>query len=120
VIMLNAANGSGILRIAGMIFALALTGCAISSSTPGEEYEISHLRVVFLDEKQIRDKWEEVTGKTAVMMTPRLVLESKRREEVVGGFYDFHTSTIYCPKMNFEVCGHELHHAVLGRFHLER
>lgn len=33
-----------------MIFALALTSCAIISSTPGEEYEISHLRVVFLDE----------------------------------------------------------------------
>jgi len=120
VIILNAANGAGILRTTVMIVVLVLTGCAISPSTPGEEYEVSQLRVVFLDEKQIRDKWVEVTGKTAVMMTPRLVLESKRREEVVVGFYDFHTRTIYCPKMNFEVCGHELHHAVLGRFHFER
>jgi len=120
VIVLNAAHGARILRTAGMIVTLALTGCVIGPSTPGEEYEVSQLRVVFLNEKQIRDKWEEVTGKTAVMATPRLVLESKRQEEVVVGFYDFHTRTIYCPKMNFEVCGHELHHAVLGRFHFDR
>lgn len=119
-IFLKAAHDAGVFRIAGMIVALALTGCTIGQSTPGEEYEVSQLRVVFLNEKQIRDKWEEVTGKTAVMVTPRLVLESKRQEEVVVGFYDFHTRTIYCPKMNFEVCGHELHHAVLGRFHFDR
>ncbi len=119
-VFLNAARGAGIFRIAGMIVALALTGCTISQSTPGEEYEVSQLRVVFLDEQQIQGKWEEITGKSAVMMTPRLVLESRRREEAVVGFYDFRTRTIYCPKMNFEVCGHELHHAVLGRFHLDR
>jgi len=88
-------------------------------SPSGEEYELPSLRVVFLDAQQIQAKWEEVTGKSALMMTPRLVLESQKREEVVLGFYDFHTRTIYCPKMDFEVCGHELHHAVLGRFHLE-
>jgi hypothetical protein len=119
VIFQNAVCRAGIFRTAGMIVALTLSGCVIGPSTSGEEYEISHLRVVFLDEKQIRDKWEEVTGKTAVMMTPRLVLESKRQKEVVVGFYDFRTRTIYCPKMNFEVCGHELHHAVLGRFHFD-
>ena len=98
----------------------AMAGCGISPQTLGEQHELSDLRVVFLDEPQIQAKWKEVTGKPAVMMTPRLVMESQRREEVVVGFYDFHTRTIYCPKMNFEVCGHELHHAVLGRFHVER
>jgi hypothetical protein len=106
--------------IAGGVLLLTLTGCVASQSSLGEEHDLSDLRVVFLDEKQIREKWEEVTGKSAVMMTPRLVMESRRREEVVVGFYDFRTRTIYCPKMNFEVCGHELHHAVLGRFHLDR
>jgi hypothetical protein len=106
--------------LAGAVLFGVLTGCAVSARSPGEQYELSDLRVVFLDEPQIQAKWKEVTGKPAVMMTPRLVMESQRREEVVVGFYDFHTRTIYCPKMNFEVCGHELHHAVLGRFHLER
>lgn len=98
---------------------LVLSGCIMGPSPSGEEYELPSLRVVFLDAQQIQAKWEEVTGKSALMMTPRLVLESQKREEVVLGFYDFHTRTIYCPKMDFEVCGHELHHAVLGRFHLE-
>jgi hypothetical protein len=109
-------------RIAGLALslALALSGCTTGQITVGEQYELSQLRVVFLEEKQIREKWEELSGKSASMMTPRLVMESARRPEVILGFYDFGTHTIYCPKMNFEVCGHELHHALLGRFHLEQ
>jgi hypothetical protein len=99
---------------------LALSGCMTDHALPGEEYNLSSLRVVFLDAPQIQAKYEAITGKSAVMMTPRLVLDTHRREEVVVGFYDFRTRTIYCPKMDFEVCGHELHHAVLGRFHLEQ
>jgi hypothetical protein len=104
----------------GAVLSGVITGCGVGLRSPGEHYELSDLRIVFLDEPEIQAKWKEVTGKPAVMMTPRLVMESQRREEVVVGFYDFQTRTIYCPKMNFEVCGHELHHAVLGRFHLER
>lgn len=97
-----------------------LSGCMTIGHAPSdEEYELPSLRVVFLDAPHIQAKWEELTGKSALMKTPRLVLETQRREEVVLGFYDFRTRTIYCPKMDFEVCGHELHHAVLGRFHLE-
>ena len=97
----------------------ALSGCANGQLSRAEEYELSSLRVVFLDAPQMQAKWQEITGKSAVMMTPRLVLDTHRREEVVVGFYDFRTRTIYCPKMDFEVCGHELHHAVLGQFHLQ-
>ena len=108
------------LRTLGVCVALlVLSGCLTKHTPSGEEYELPSLRVVFLDAPQIQAKWQEVTGKSAVMMTPRLVLDTHRREEVVVGFYDFRTRTIYCPKMDFEVCGHELHHAVLGRFHLE-
>lgn len=99
---------------------LVLSGCVIGQTLSGEEHELPSLRVVFLDASQIQDKYEEITGKSAVMMTPRLTLETQRREEVVVGFYDFRTRTIYCPKMDFEVCGHELHHAVLGEFHLHQ
>jgi hypothetical protein len=107
-------------HILGAALSLGLTGCVAGQVSEGEEHELSQLRIVFLEEQQIQNKWEEVTGKSAVMLTPRLVLETQRREEVVIGFYDFRTRTIYCPKMNFEVCGHELHHAVLGRFHIDR
>jgi hypothetical protein len=109
-----------VLIVAGSVLLPTLSGCMISQLSPDETYELSSLRVVFLDTSQIQAKYEELTGKSAVMMTPRLVLETQRREEVVVGFYDFHTRTIYCPKMDFEVCGHELHHAVLGHFHLHR
>jgi acetoacetate decarboxylase len=106
--------------LAGTVLFGVITGCGAGIRSSEELYELSNLRVVFLDEPQIQAKWKEVTGTPAVMMTPRLVMESQRRQEVVVGFYDWQTRTIYCPKMNFEVCGHELHHAVLGRFHLER
>jgi hypothetical protein len=99
---------------------LSLTACAGGTPPVGELHELSGLRVVFLDGKQVQDKWQELSGKSARMMTPRLVMESERRPETILGFYDFGTNTIYCPKMNFEVCGHELHHALLGRFHLEQ
>ena len=98
---------------------LALSGCMTGQPLLGEEHELPSLRVVFLDAPQMQAKWQEITGKSAVMMPPRLVLDTHRREEVVVGFYDFRTRTIYCPKMDFEVCGHELHHAVLGQFHLQ-
>jgi hypothetical protein len=106
--------------LSGAAALLALSGCMTGQSLPGEEHELPSLRVVFLDASQIQAKWQEITGKSAVMMTPRLVLDTHRREEVVVGFYDFRTRTIYCPKMDFEVCGHELHHAVLGQFHLQQ
>ncbi|MCP9446760.1 MAG: hypothetical protein NNA22_04210 [Nitrospira sp.] len=103
----------------GGLLLLTAAGCAISHKPEGEAYELPSLRIVFLDRPHIQAKYEEITGQSGVMPTPRLVLDPQRRKEVVVGFYDYHTRTIYCPKMDFEVCGHELHHAVLGRFHLE-
>lgn len=73
-----------------------------------------------MDEAQLQAKWTALSGKPAVMLSPRLVLETQKRIEHVLGFYDYVNRTLYCPKMNFEVCGHELHHAVLGPFHYER
>lgn len=109
---------SWIVMMGGLLLLMA-AGCAISHKPEGEAYELPSLRVVFLDRPQIQRKYEEIVGRSAVMTTPRLVLDTQRRQEVVVGFYDYRTHTIYCPKMDFEVCGHELHHAVLGRFHLE-
>lgn len=100
--------------------AFLLTACsAYSTLDAGERHEIS-LTVVFMDDAQLQEKWTAISGKPAVMLSPRLVLETQKRPERVMGFYDYANRTLYCPKMNFEVCGHELHHAVLGRFHYER
>ena len=106
--------------VGSIALSLGLSGCELGQLPHGEQYEVSSLRIVFLDASQIQAKYEEITGKSSVMMTPRLALETQRREEVVVGFYDFRTRTIYCSKMDFEVCGHELHHAVLGQFHLHQ
>jgi hypothetical protein len=81
-----------------------------------ETHELSHLNVVFLDEKSLQDKWEERSGRPGTEFQPMLA-EGMASLKVVKGFYDFTTKTLYCPKWNFEICGHELHHAALGHFH---
>lgn len=92
-----------------------LTGCA----EPGryrETHEISHLKVVFLDDQSLQEMWETKTGQPGTQFQPwmRGDLASVK---TIRGFYDFSTETLYCPKWNYEVCGHELHHAALGHFH---
>ncbi|MBI4402096.1 MAG: hypothetical protein HY581_10755 [Nitrospirae bacterium] len=97
----------GWLLLTAFLGLFGAAGCA----TPGtyyERHEIPRLTVVFLDEQSLQDKWTLVTSKSPIMSSG-----------VVVGLFDFRTQTIYCPKMDFEVCGHELHHAVLGRFHPE-
>jgi hypothetical protein len=120
VVLKTFAHGRRFLTAVAVTSLLLVSACTTGRPAVGEQYEISQLKVVFLEGKQIQEKWRELSGKSAQMMTPRLVMEHERRPEVILGFYDFGTNTIYCPKMNFEVCGHELHHALLGRFHLER
>ena len=38
---------------------------------------------------------------------------------ITVGCTDYANKTIYCPKWNFSVCGHELHHITDGPFHEE-
>ncbi len=79
-------------------------------------HELVHLNGVFLDDKSIQDMWKSKTGQPNTQFLPgwRGDLASVK---TVRGFYDFSTETLYCPKWNFTVCGHELHHAALGHFH---
>lgn len=114
----------GLLALCRMLIILSCAFFQIACSTAnsfdtGERHTVS-LTVVFMDEAQLQAKWTALSGKPAVMLSPRLVLETQKRTEHVLGFYDYVNRTLYCPKMNFEVCGHELHHAVLGPFHYER
>ena len=81
-----------------------------------ETHEIPHLKVVFLDEETLHEKWKARTGQPGAEFQP-LLTGGVASLKVIKGFYDFTTDTLYCPKWNFEVCGHELHHAALGHFH---
>jgi len=81
-----------------------------------ETHEISNLKVVFLDAQSLQDMWKSKTGKPGTQFQPWLQ-KDLASVKTVRGFYDFSTETLYCPKWNYEVCGHELHHAALGHFH---
>ncbi len=94
-----------------------LTGCT-SHQRYVEEYEIRQLKVVFLDERSLHERWTHIAGRDAVRFSSPMA-SSTPMVQTVRGFYDYATNTLYCEKWNFEVCGHELHHATLGQFHPE-
>lgn len=107
-----------VLLAAGWLLLMtSLPGCALfQGERYMERYEIRHLTVVLMDEQSIREKWEEVTRTPSVRYFT-IGPDHAQVITTVRGFYDFETNTIFCPKMNFEVCGHELFHALIGRFH---
>ena len=106
----------------GLLFAggLYLCGASLAGCTQQgrymETHEISNLKVVFLDDQSLQDMWKSTTGKPGTQFQPWL-RGNLASVKTVRGFYDFSTETLYCPKWNYEVCGHELHHAALGHFH---
>jgi hypothetical protein len=81
-----------------------------------EEHEIKQLTVVFLDEHSLREQWTKIAGRESVRLTAPMN-STTPVVKTVRGFYDYSSNTLYCEKWNFEVCGHELHHAALGQFH---
>jgi hypothetical protein len=112
------------MRIAGVLGAAALAGmlagCAEfqDDALYYETYEVKHLTVIILDEKALQRRWQYVSGKPASRAIKFSVgADQMSMAHTVRGFFDFKTNTIYCTKMNFDVCGHELFHAIMGRFH---
>lgn len=97
-----------------------MLGCAAIQDRYYEEHRLSQLTVIFVDETTLQRQWSLLTGKAPIRIstfgTPNEpnVLQTVR---TIRGFYDYPSNTIYCRKMDFEACGHELHHAVLGLFH---
>jgi hypothetical protein len=86
-----------------------------------ETHEIKNLTVILLDEKALQRRWQAVSGRPASKVLKFTVAGSQMSmADTVKGFFDYKTNTIYCTKDNFDVCGHELFHAILGRFHEER
>ncbi len=98
-----------------LLLGLSLQACT-GSSRYIESHTVSNLNVVFLDEESLREAWTKVTGRPGVEFV-QMMAKGSPQVKTVKGFYDFSTNTVYCPKWNYEVCGHELHHAVLGQFH---
>jgi hypothetical protein len=94
----------------------SLYGCTVFPDHYIEKHKIKELTVIFVDEDTLRERWKEVAGSDATIFKPQLK-STAPIVNTVRGFYDFTSNTLYCPKWNFEVCGHELHHAVLGQFH---
>jgi hypothetical protein len=106
----------GLLLAGGLyLCGASLAGCT-QQGRYMETHEISNLKVIFLDDQSIQDMWKSKTGQPGTQFQPWLQ-GNLASVKTVRGFYDFSTETLYCPKWNYEVCGHELHHAALGRFH---
>jgi hypothetical protein len=104
-------------KVSILCFAIALwQGCTLTSLPYRERHEIKQLTVVFLDEDSLHQEWKNRTGRQPIVLG-QLMRNGLPLVKTLRGFYDFPSNTLYCPKWNFEVCGHELHHAVLGQFH---
>jgi hypothetical protein len=98
------------------LISTAFWGCTGLQDRYVEQHVIKNLTVVFLDEHSLHEQWKHLAGTDAVRFTSHMN-STVPLVNTVQGFYDFTSNTLYCPKWNFEVCGHELHHAALGHFH---
>jgi hypothetical protein len=96
------------------ILSFALFGCLHPSAPYYEQHELKNLRVVWLDQASLHDKYEQMSGKPSMALYGT---DSSAGVQSIKGFFDFRTNTIYCSKMDFTACGHELHHAIIGHFH---
>jgi hypothetical protein len=99
------------------IVSFALVGCLHPSASYYEPHELKNLRVVWLDQASLHEQYEQMSGKPALALYGT---DSSAGVQSVKGFFDFRTNTIYCSKMDFTACGHELHHAIIGHFHPEK
>lgn len=112
-----------VMTLSAAMLAATLAGC---ESLPQNElyyetYEVKHLTVILLDDKALQRRWQYVSGRPASKTIKFTVAGSQMSiADTVKGFFDYRTNTIYCTKSNFDICGHELFHAIMGRFHEER
>ena len=97
-----------------IIAALVTAGCMSPSNRYYERHQLKELTVIFLDQDSLRGKYMLMSGRPATSIHTSA---SGTGMQTVKGFFDFETNTLYCSKMDFEVCGHELHHAIIGHFH---
>ena len=101
-----------------VIGTILLQGCASTATNYQERHEVKNLTVVFLDEDSLHKEWQALSGRQPIVLASQ-VRSGLPAVRTLRGFFDWPSNTLYCPKWNFEVCGHELHHAVLGQFHAD-
>jgi hypothetical protein len=99
------------------VVSFALVGCLHPAVSYYEPHELKNLRVIWLDQASLHARYEQMSGKPALALYGT---DSSAGVQSVKGFFDFRTNTIYCSKMDFTACGHELHHAIIGHFHPEK
>ena len=112
-----------VMTLSAVMLAGMLAGCESlqQDALYYETYEVKHLTVILLDDKALQRRWQYVSGRPASKTIKFTVAGSQMSmADTVKGFFDYKTSTIYCSKANFDICGHELFHAIMGRFHEER
>lgn len=106
----------GFSRLAFLVVGVVLAGC-LHQDRYSEQYELSNLKVIFLDQQSLREALDQHVSEEQRVPVYPLLSGAMPPAKVVKGFFDFNTNTLFCSKWDYEVCGHELHHAVLGQFH---
>ncbi len=99
-----------------VLILLILDGCGTPEKYR-EDHRLTNLHVVFLDNDTLHEEWAARTGQSGVEFMASRGQSNFPQVKTLKGFFDFTSNTLFCPKWNFEVCGHELHHAALGHFH---
>ena len=82
-----------------------------------EEHELTNLKVVFLDQHSLHEALSHQASGEEGAFPVYPLMSGTMSAKLVKGFFDFNTNTLFCSKWDYEVCGHELHHAVFGQFH---
>lgn len=99
-----------------VLILLLLDGCGAPEKYR-EDHRLTNLHVVFLDNATLHEEWTARTGQSGVEFMASRGQSNFPQVKTLKGFFDFTSNTLFCPKWNFEVCGHELHHAALGQYH---
>lgn len=105
-----------LLIVVGLGTVSLFQGCASTPAAYYERHVLKGLTVVFLDPQSLHSEWKTLSGRQPIVFASH-TRGGLPTVQTLLGFYDVPSNTLYCPKWNFEVCGHELHHAVLGQFH---
>ena len=93
------------LKLGFAILTLSLMGCG--TPQPYQQvHVIPHLTITYMDKESIQRRFTKTTNMSSVLET-----------NVLQGYYDYTTNTLFCPIDQDATCGHELKHAVLGDFH---
>lgn len=79
-----------------------------------ETYDVPAMRIIFTDRTTMIRLVADAIG--VDVATAAATIRAATHGELFG-FWHNQTRTLYCEKWAFEVCGHELTHAVLGQFH---